>query len=53
MTRLLRWLTRIDAHSLVGIFSLICALVGVMSVLQQEDEAARLTGDGTKYASKE
>lgn len=52
--RLLRWLIQIDAHSLVGIFSLICAIVGVMSALQQDDEAARLAGDGaTKYASKD
>lgn len=54
MKRFLRWLTQIDAHTLVGIFSLICAIVGVMSVLQQEDEAARLAGDGTtKYAAKD
>lgn len=54
MKRFLRWLIQIDAHSLVGIFSPICAIVGVMSVLQQDDEAARLAGDGTtKYAAKD
>lgn len=54
MKSLIRRLLHIDAHTAVGIFSIICAIVGVMSVLQQEDEAARLAGDGTtKYASKD
>ena len=39
MRRLLRRLLQTDAHVAVGIFSIICAIVGVMSVLQQEDEA--------------
>lgn len=54
MRRLLRRLLQTDAHVAVGIFSIICAIVGALSVLQQEDEAARLAGDGTtKYAAKE
>lgn len=54
MKRLLRRLLQTDAHVAVGIFSIICAIVGVMSVLQQEDEAARLAGDRTtKYAAKD
>lgn len=38
MKRLLRWLIQIDAHSLVGIFSLICAIVGVTAALQHSDD---------------
>jgi len=54
MRHLIRRLLQTDAHVAVGIFSIICAIVGVMSVLQQEDEAARLAGDGTtKYAAKD
>lgn len=56
MKRLLRWLIQIDAHSLVGIFALICALVGTLASLQQDDEASNqrwAKDSGTKYAAKE
>lgn len=54
MKNLIRLLLQADVHTAVGIFSLICAIVGVMSVLQQEDEAGRLAGEGTtKYAAKD
>lgn len=56
MKRLLRWLIQIDAHSLVGIFSLICAIVGVMAALQHSDQKSNelWAKDGrTAVAAKE
>lgn len=56
MKRLLRWLIQIDAHSLVGIFSLICTIVGVLASVQQSDESSneRWAKDGgTRYAAKD
>ncbi|CAB3919982.1 hypothetical protein [Achromobacter ruhlandii] len=54
--RLLRNLLQIDAHTAVGIFSIICAIVGVLASLQQGDEASNqqwAKDSGTKYAAKE
>jgi len=56
MIRLLRKILQTDAHTAVGIFSLICAIVGVLASLQQSDQASneRWARDGgTKYAAKE
>lgn len=56
MKRLLRWLIQTDAHTAVGIFALICALVGALACVQQADHesAERWAKDnGTKYAAKE
>ncbi|GAB1839219.1 hypothetical protein MyNCGM121_60210 [Achromobacter xylosoxidans] len=56
MKRLLRWLIQIDAHSLVGIFSLICAIVGITAALQHSDDKSneRWAKDGgTAVASKD
>lgn len=56
MKRLLRWLIQIDAHSLVGIFSLICAIVGVLASVQQADQASNelwAKDGGTAVASKD
>ncbi len=54
--RLLRWLIQIDAHSLVGIFSLICTIVGVMAALQHSDQKSNelwAKERGTAVAAKE
>lgn len=54
--RLLRWLIQIDAHSLVGIFSLICTIVGVMAALQHSDQKSNelwAKDGGTAVAAKE
>lgn len=56
MKRFLRWLIQTDAHTAVGIFALICALVGTLASLQQDDEASNqrwANDNGTKYAAKE
>lgn len=56
MTRLTKFLHAVDAHSLVGIFSIICAIVGVLASVQQSDESSneRWAKDGgTKYAAKD
>ncbi|MDX3986131.1 MAG: hypothetical protein QHC88_12845 [Achromobacter sp.] len=56
MIRLLRKLLQTDAHMVVGIFALICAIVGVLGSQQQADQASneRWAKDGgTKYAAKE
>lgn len=56
MIRLLRKILQTDAHTAVGIFSLICAIVGVLASLQQSDQASndRWAHDGgTKYASRQ
>jgi hypothetical protein len=56
MIRLLRKLLQTDAHTAVGIFSIICAIVGVLGSVQQSDQASneRWAKDGgTKYAAKE
>ncbi|CUR70316.1 hypothetical protein BN2877_57630 [Achromobacter xylosoxidans] len=56
MKRLLRWLIQIDAHSLVGIFSLICAIVGVMAALQHSDQKSNelwAKDGGTAVAAKD
>jgi hypothetical protein len=38
MIRLLRKLLQTDAHTAVGIFSLICAIVGITAALQHSDD---------------
>lgn len=56
MTRLTKFLRAVDAHSLVGIFSIICAIVGALACVQQADQesAERWAKDGgTKYAAGE
>lgn len=56
MKRLLRRLLQTDAHVAVGIFSLICAIVGVLASVQQSDELSneRWAKDGgTMYAAKD
>lgn len=56
MIRLLRKILQTDAHTAVGIFSIICAIVGALASLQQSDQASneRWAHDGaTKYAAKE
>ncbi|WP_313695056.1 hypothetical protein [Achromobacter mucicolens] len=56
MKRLLRKILQTDAHTAVGIFSLICAIVGVLASVQQADESSneRWAKDGgTKYAARE
>lgn len=54
--RLLRKLLQTDAHLAVGLFSIICAIVGVLGSQQQADQASneRWAKDGgTKYAARE
>lgn len=56
MIRLLRKLLQTDAHTAVGIFSIICAIVGGLASVQQSDQASneRWAKDGgTKYASRQ
>lgn len=56
MKRLLRKILQADAHLAVGIFSLICAIVGVLASVQQSDESSneRWAKDGgTVYAAKD
>jgi hypothetical protein len=56
MIRLLRKLLQTDAHMVVGIFALICAIVGALGSVQQSDQASneRWAKDGgTKYAAKD
>ncbi len=56
MTRLLRKILQADAHTAVGIFSIICAIVGALACVQQADQesAERWAKDGgTRYAAKE
>lgn len=56
MIRLLRRILQTDAHTAVGIFSLICAIVGALACVQQADHesAERWAKDGgTKYAARE
>ncbi|WP_454676642.1 hypothetical protein [Achromobacter marplatensis] len=56
MIRLLRKILQTDAHTAVGIFSIICAIVGALASLQQSDHESneRWAHDGaTKYAAKE
>lgn len=56
MKRLLRKILQADAHTVVGIFSLICALIGVLASVQQSDQASneRWAKDGgTRYAAKD
>lgn len=54
MTRLLRKILQTDAHTAVGIFSIICAIVGALACVQQADQesAERWAKDGgTRYAA--
>jgi hypothetical protein len=56
MIRLLRKLLQTDAHLAVGLFSIICAIVGVLGSVQQSDQASneRWAKDGkTAVASRE
>lgn len=56
MKRLLRKILQADAHTAVGIFSIICAIVGALACVQQADQesAERWAKDGgTRYAAKE
>lgn len=56
MIRLLRRLLQTDAHTAVGIFSLICAIVGALACVQQADHesAERWAKEGgTRYASRQ
>lgn len=56
MKRLLRRLLQTDAHTAVGIFSIICAIVGALASVQQADKesAERWAKDsGTRYASRQ
>lgn len=54
MIRLLRRILHTDAHTAVGIFSLICAIVGALASVQQADHesAERWAKEGgARYAS--
>lgn len=56
MIRLLRKLLQTDAHTAVGIFSLLCAIVGVMAALQHSDQKSNelwAKDGGTAVAAKE
>lgn len=56
MIRLLRKLLQTDAHTAVGIFSIICAIVGVLGSVQQSDHASNelwAKDGGTQYAARE
>lgn len=56
MIRLLRKILQTDAHTAVGIFSIICAIVGALACVQQADQepAERWAKEGgTMYAAKE
>ncbi|WP_164741236.1 hypothetical protein [Achromobacter spanius] len=56
MTTLTKFVRAVDAYAVVGIFSLICAIVGVLGSQQQADQASneRWAKDGgTKYASRQ
>lgn len=56
MTRLLRKILQADAHTAVGIFSLICAIVGALASVQQSDAASNerwAKEGGTMYAARE
>lgn len=56
MTRLLRKILQADAHTAVGIFSIICAIVGALACVQQSDAASNerwAKEGGTRYAAKD
>jgi hypothetical protein len=56
MIRLLRKILQTDAHTAVGIFSIICAIVGALACVQQADQesAERWAKEGgTMYAAKD
>lgn len=56
MKRLLRKLLQTDAHTAVGIFSLICTIVGVMAALQHSDQRSNelwAKDGGTAIAAKD
>lgn len=56
MTRLLRKILQADAHTAVGIFSLICAIVGALASVQQSDAESNerwAKEGGTMYAAKD
>lgn len=38
MKTLTKWLRALDVHGAVGIFSLICAIVGITAALQHSDD---------------
>lgn len=56
MIRLLRRILQTDAHTAVGIFSIICAIVGALASVQQSDAASNerwAKDSGTRYAAWE
>ncbi|MEN5063594.1 hypothetical protein [Achromobacter aegrifaciens] len=56
MKKLIRRLLQTDAHTAVGIFSMICAIVGALASVQQSDAASNerwAKEGGTKYAAKD
>lgn len=56
MKTLAKWIRALDVHGAVGIFSIICAIVGALASVQQSDAESneRWAKDGgTRYAAKE